>query len=141
MRNRFLTLSAVAALLPTLAIAQQRPTTPPANQPRPAATPTTPAQRPAARPATPPAQQPRPAAARPMMGGQREGAIEWEVGAGVAAFAQAITGTGKTEMGLGGLLGIGYVINQSWSIGAGVGGGLANAQNGATSTSTAYINP
>jgi len=55
MRMRVLLAAGALAIVPALAGAQQRPATPPAQQPRPATPPT-------ARPATPPTQQPRPTA-------------------------------------------------------------------------------
>ena len=54
---------ALAALVPTLLLAQQRPAQPPAQPAKP------PAQQPAQRPAAAPAQRPAPASARPTVAG------------------------------------------------------------------------
>jgi outer membrane protein OmpA-like peptidoglycan-associated protein len=80
MRNRVLSAAGALALIPALAIAQQRPAQRPAQPPaqRPAQPP---AQRPAQRPAAQPAQRPaqRPAA----MAAHREKSIELSIGGGV----------------------------------------------------------
>ena len=70
--------SAMAALVPALAIAQQRPATPPPSQPRPAATP---AQRPAATPA-------RPMMPMRHMGPHREHAWQFGIQGGVLILDQ-----------------------------------------------------
>ena len=76
MHNRVLrAVSAVAALVPSLAIAQQRPATPP------------PAQQPAQRPATPP-----PAAPRPVAGPDRSHSWEFTIGAGLFSVDKALNG-------------------------------------------------
>ena len=133
MRNRvLLAAGTLAAFVPTLLLAQQRPAQPPARPARPA-------QRPAAAPAQRPAAVP---AARPLMaqyaGPHREGS--WELTAGVGAFgaAQSFSGTGKTEIMPGGTLRVGYNINEMWniSVGTGIGVGKSNV-----TSSTAYLTP
>jgi len=79
MSNRVLRAVGTLALVPTLALAQQRPATPPATQPRPAA-----------RPAQPAA---RPAQARPAMmarGPQRGGSWEFTVAPALFTVDQAL---------------------------------------------------
>ncbi|MFI5206859.1 MAG: Ig-like domain-containing protein [Gemmatimonadales bacterium] len=120
----------MAALLPTLAIAQQRPTTPPANQPRPAATPAQqpaarPAQQPAARPATPP---PAPAARPAMTSSARSEAWEISVQAGMFSVDKNLGGIiGQTaspsQFLVGGQASLAKHINNHIGIGVGVGFG------------------
>jgi len=116
--------SFVAALVPTLAIAQQRPATPPAAAPRPA---TPPAQQP--RPAAAPAQRP---AARPAMAGSRDHAWEFTLSGSVFSVDLALndylrangyrTSTGRFMMG--GDLGINKHLSKNFAIGIGSGVGV-----------------
>ncbi len=114
MRNRVMWAAGALAILPTLLVAQQRP----AQQPRPAQRP--PAAQPAQRPAATPA---RTAAAKQY----REGS--WELSAGVGAFAagQGVTGTGSTEVMPGGMLRVGYNIDNMWNISVGSGFGFGKS--------------
>ncbi len=122
MTNRVLRAVGTLALVPTLALAQQRPSTPPAQQPRPA--------QPAARPAAAPA----PAAAR---GPQRGGSWEFTVGGGFFtvdnALNASLAGLGVVDANpsqfmYGGYLGI--TKNFSNHIGLQIGSGLGTG-NGA----------
>jgi outer membrane protein OmpA-like peptidoglycan-associated protein len=122
MRNRvLLAAGTLAAFVPTLLLAQQRPAQPPAQPaPRPAQQP---AQRPAAQPAQRPAAQP---AARPLMaqyaGPHREGS--WELSAGVGAMGLGKAIAGSTKFLPGGSVRIGYNLNESWNLSAGTGVGF-----------------
>ena len=136
MRNRFLSLSAVAALVPTLAIAQQRPATTPAQQPaaRPAQQPAArPAQQPAARPATPaPAPAAHPAM---MMAGARSDAWEIAIQGGMFSVDKALGGAiGQTaspsQFLVGGQASVAKHINEH--IGIGVGAGFGTGSNSAS---------
>jgi len=141
MRNRvLLAAGTLAAFVPTLLLAQQRPAQPPAQPAqRPAQQP---AQRPAAQPAQRPAAQPaqRPAAqpaGRPLMaqyaGPHREGSWELSAGVGVMGLGKAIAGDYKFYPG--GSVRVGYNLNQSWNISAGTGVGFGTPSfPGASST-------
>jgi outer membrane protein OmpA-like peptidoglycan-associated protein/opacity protein-like surface antigen len=111
-----LAVGALAAIVPALAGAQQRPpaqqprpTTPPAAQPRPA---TPPAQRPAAQPAQ------RPAMAT--TGVHREGSFELSVGAGLNTFDKQIT---ANQFGGAGFLRAGYNFTNALGVSVGTGVG------------------
>ncbi|MFI5206858.1 MAG: OmpA family protein [Gemmatimonadales bacterium] len=121
----------MAALVPTLAMAQQRPTTPPANQPRPAATP---AQQPAARPAQQPAARPAspPPAATPAahpamaMGPDRSQSWEISIQGGMFSVDKALGGlfvASPPQFLMGGQASIAKHINDHIGIGVGVGFG------------------
>lgn len=110
MSKRFLlAATALAAVVPTLAIAQARPAQP--------------------RPATPPAQQPRPAMAaqRPQMGafGFRPGSIELTASAGLAYGSEFF---GET-IGFGGFGRVGYAINDKVGVSLGAGFGTMDSRN------------
>jgi outer membrane protein OmpA-like peptidoglycan-associated protein len=145
MRNRFLTLSAVAAFVPVLAIAQQRPapTSPPANPPRPTTTTTTTTttQQPAARPAAAPAQQP---AARPttttttttttqrtVAGPDRSQSWEITVQGGVFSVDKALGGfisrsTAPPQFLFGGRAAVARHVSEHLDIGVGLGFGTGS---------------
>ena len=141
MRNRvLLAAGTLAAFVPALLLAQQRPAQPPAQPPqRPAAQP---AQRPAAQPAPRPAPQPeqRPAAQpwpRPLMaqyaGPHREGSWELSVAPGVfyvdgllrqtLAMVAGTMSAKPSAIILGGAARVGYNMNPNWGISAGLGFG------------------
>jgi outer membrane protein OmpA-like peptidoglycan-associated protein len=133
MRMRvLLATGALAAIVPALAGAQQRPATPPARP----ATPPAQQPRPAARPAAQPQQRPaaRPAAAA----AHREGSIELSIGGGVFSVDQALNGyldrvniadpsPSRFMFGGVGRLGYNFTKNLGLSVGSGLGMG-----NGAT---------
>ena len=137
MRNRvLLAAGTLAAFVPTLLLAQQRPAQPAQPAQRPAQQP---AQRPAAQPAQrPAAQQP----AHPMMARMpsphREGS--WELTAGVGAFVapQGLSATGSTEIMPGGTLRVGYNLNEMWNISVGTGIGVGKS---VATSSTLYLTP
>jgi outer membrane protein OmpA-like peptidoglycan-associated protein len=114
MRNRVMLVASTMALVPTLLLGQQRPAQQPAQRP---------AQRPAAQPA--PAQRPAPAPVQRMMAGpHRENT--WELSAGLAAFylAKGMTGSdNQAHVFPGGVVRVGYNVNQSWNLSAGLGVG------------------
>ncbi len=129
MRNRFLLAAgALAAFVPTLAMAQQRPAQPPA---RPA---TPPPQRPATppqRPAAQPAQRP---AARPAGMAHREGGIEFSLGVGAITVDKALSGeilvprgiqTATSQFMPAGFVRLGYNFSPHFglSLGSGFGSG------------------
>jgi len=128
MRNRvLLAAGTLAALVPTLLLAQQRPAQP--------------AQRPAQRPAAQPAQRPaaQPAHAMAMMPSpHREGSWELTAGVGVFAGGQALTGQTSTQIMPGGTLRVGYNLNEMWNISVGTGIGVGKS---AATSSTAYLTP
>lgn len=114
---------ALAAIVPALAAAQQRPATPPAR----------PAPQPAARPAAQPAQRPaaRPAAAA----AHREGSIELSVGGGVFAVDQALNGyldqvniadPAPGRFMFGGVGRLGYNLTSKLGLSVGSGFGVGN---------------
>jgi outer membrane protein OmpA-like peptidoglycan-associated protein len=134
MSNRFLALSVVAALVPTLAVAQQRPTT----------TTTTTTTQPAARPAAQPAQQP---AARPTtttttttttqrtavraMGPDRSNAWEFTIAGSLFSMDQALAarvlGSGKPGRFLvGGDVAITKHLTEHLGLGVGIGAGTGS---------------
>lgn len=127
MSNRVLSAAGALALIPALAIAQQRPAQRPAQPP---------AQRPAAQPAQRPAQ--RPAA---MAMAHREKSIELSIGAGVMTVDQALN-AGLAGSGIadpdpsrimpGGVARLGY--NLSKNLGVSVGSGFFTG-SGATAIS------
>lgn len=133
MRMRvLLATGALAAIVPALAGAQQRPATPPARP----ATPPAQQPRPAARPAAQPQQRPaaRPAAAA----AHREGSIELSIGGGGFSVDQALNGfldrvniadPGPARFMFGGVGRLGY--NFTKNLGLSVGSGLGMG-NGAT---------
>jgi len=130
-----LAVGALAAIVPALAGAQQRPpaqqprpTTPPAAQPRPA---TPPAQRPAAQPAQRPAARPAPAVAA----AHREGSFELTAAVGVFAVDKelntnlhilGITDANPGRFMLGGEARATYNITENWGIGLGAALGTGN---------------
>ncbi len=145
MSKRFLALSVVAAFVPALALAQQRPapTSPPASRPTTTTTTTTTTQQPAARPATPPpAQQP---AARPttttttttttqrtVMGPDRSQSWEITVQGGAFSVDRALGGSISRRGGyattppqflIGGRAAVARHISDHLDIGVGVGFG------------------
>jgi OOP family OmpA-OmpF porin len=141
MSKRFLALSVVAALVPTLAMAQQRPapTSPPANPPRPTTTTTTTTtQQPAARPATPAQQPARPTTTttttttttRPAMGPDRSQSWEITIQGGAfsvdRALGGAIGGAGAPQFLIGGRGALARHINEHLDIGFGVGFGTGS---------------
>jgi outer membrane protein OmpA-like peptidoglycan-associated protein len=126
--------SLVAALVPTLAIAQQRPAaTPPATAPRPA---TPPAQQP--RPAAAPAQRPAAMPARPMAGPHRDQSWEFTIQGAVFPVDQAfnakldqlnIADPAPSRIMIGGHASL--TKNFSSHVGFGIGAGFGTG-NGAT---------
>jgi outer membrane protein OmpA-like peptidoglycan-associated protein len=112
---------ALAAIVPALAAAQQRPATPPARP------------QPAARPAAQPAQRP---AARPAAGAaHREGSIELSVGAGVFSVDQKLNSYLETlhivdaapgRFMFGGAARVGYNFTQKLGLSLGSGFGVGN---------------
>ena len=135
MRNRvLLAAGTLAAFVPALLLAQQRPAQPPAQPAqRPAQQP---AQRPAAQPAQRPAAQPaqRPAAqpaARPLQsqyaGPHRDGSWEFSLGVGATYLDGQIMGlTGASRVAPGGVLRLGYNLNSMWNISVGTGIGYSS---------------
>ena len=121
---------ALATLVPTLLLAQQRPAQPPPAQPA-----KPPAQQPAQRPAAAPAQHPAPApAAMPAMpAAHREGSWELSAGAGVLYFDKKLAGNNQVVPG--GALRLGYHFNKSWDLSVGSGIGFNS------SPSVTYIQP
>ncbi|HEY2806146.1 MAG TPA: hypothetical protein VGI92_09840, partial [Gemmatimonadales bacterium] len=120
-------MSVVAALVPSLAIAQQRPASPPPASPRPAGAPTQ-------RPTTPPARPaPAPAAARPMMahhmGGERDKAWTFGIQGGIMYLDNGVLGTLisdgiHTSTGrvlAGGAANLGKQLSKSVNLGVGLG--------------------
>jgi outer membrane protein OmpA-like peptidoglycan-associated protein len=134
-----LAVGALAAIVPALAGAQQRPpaqqprpTTPPAAQPQPA---TPPAQRPAAQPAQPPA-----AAAA---AAHREGSIEFTAAAGGLYLpwgAIPVRGVTEAKPALGGMLRIGYNINEHLGLSAGANIGIASNAGANFKAATPSVN-
>ena len=114
MRIRVLSaVGALAAFVPSLLLAQQRPAQPPAR----------PAPQPAQRPAAAPAQHPAAApAARPLIaqyaGPHREGSWEFSAGVGVVATDKQF---GTSQFGPGGTVRLGYNVNPMWNISVGTG--------------------
>ena len=140
MRNRvLLAAGTLAAFVPTLLLAQQRPApapTPPAQRPA-----QQPAQRPAAQPAARPAARPAAqAVAQPVHPLTAHREHTWELTAGVGAFVapQGLSATGKTEVMPGGTLRVGYNLNESWNISVGTGLGFGKS---GTSSSGTYLTP
>ena len=135
MRMRVLLAAGALAIVPALAGAQQRPATPPPQQPRPATPPTA-----QPRPATPPTQQPRPAvmpAARPAVAtAHREGSIELTGGVGGFSVDQAqngymarhhITKASPSRFMFGGEVRATYNVSQNLGIGVGSSIGTGNS--------------
>jgi outer membrane protein OmpA-like peptidoglycan-associated protein len=129
MRNRvLLAAGTLAAFVPTLLLAQQRPAQPPAQPAKPPAQQPTaqPAQRPAAQPAQRPAAQPVQMAPRPMMAGaHRE--HTWELSVGVGALYIDKKLSPNSQVVPGGAVRIGYNINEMWNISVGTGLGFASS--------------
>ena len=139
MRMRVLLAAGALAIVPALAGAQQRPATPPAQQPRPATPPTA---RPATqqpRPAAQPAQRPAAApAARPtaVAAVHREGSIELTGGLGLFAMDRAFNGTlirytiakaDPSRVMFGGELRATYNLSQNLGVGVGTTIGTGNS--------------
>jgi len=124
---------ALAAFVPTLLLAQQRPAQPPAQPAKP------PAQQPAQRPAAAPAQHPAPApVVKPAMpAAHREGSWELSAGAGILYFDKKLSPASQVVPG--GALRLGYHLNKSWDISVGSGVGFASS-SGATPSLT-FVQP
>ena len=120
---------ALAALVPTLLLAQQRPAQPPAQPAKP------PAQQPAQRPAAAPAQRPAapPVVKAAMPAAHREGSWELTVSAGALYFDKKLAG--NSNIVPGGALRLGYHFNKSWDLSVGSGVGFKS------SPSVTYIQP
>jgi len=115
MRNRVMLAAVTLAVVPTLLSAQQRPAQQPAQRP--------PAQRPAAA-------QPAPAPAHPMMAGARDGTWELSAGVGVMALGQGVNpGSSGVAAGAGGLVRLGYNLNEMWNLSVGSGLGYGGTQS------------
>jgi outer membrane protein OmpA-like peptidoglycan-associated protein len=125
MRNRvLLAAGTLAAFVPALLLAQQRPAQPTAPPPqRPAQQP---AQRPAQRPAERPVEQRGP---RPLMsqyaGPHREGS--WELSAGVGALLMDKQLSPSSQVIPGGAIRVGYNLNEMWNLSVGSGLGFASS--------------
>jgi len=125
---RVLLAAGALAIVPALAGAQQRPATPPAQQPRPATPPTArPATPPTARPAAQPAQRPAatPAARAAVVAAHREGSIELSAGlGGVYTSAGVADLTGYTKTGAAFLPGVAFRVGYNFTQNLGLSGNL-----------------